>query len=357
MDPQKRYWLFFELAKNFPEVEFVAVGKPNSLYEELYERIVERYRGLRNLKIAGFVSEEEKSEILSRSWILCLPSIREGLPIAFLEALAHKCTLLSSVNPDNLVKKYSYWTEEDDFENGLRLLLEYQKFRALGIYPYEWTGLPIIANSPKPFDLFTRVLMKVVFTLADEVSVRDGFSKRVLIALGITRKIGIEEDLAFRLKPSSRGRALQILSQHGVNVNRRPLIGVNLRTLHQKVRREIVSIMSNFLDWLVVRGAELVFVPFGYGSALERFFYDDLIIANELRKHMKNGDKLKVIDVEYTPQVNPRSLQVLRYIRRYEVPLDRLLNNDGVAYNSTLSTIRKQSSCLREEKGIVASLS
>ena len=110
----------------------MAVGKPNSLYEELYERIVERYRGLRNLKIAGFVSEEEKSEILSRSWILCLPSIREGLPIAFLEALAHKCTLLSSVNPDNLVKKYSYWTEEDDFENGLRLLLEYQKFRALG---------------------------------------------------------------------------------------------------------------------------------------------------------------------------------------------------------------------------------
>ena len=78
------------VSENFPNIEFIAVGKPNLFYEELYRRIVERYRGLRNLKITDFVGEEEKSKVLSRSWILCLPSIREELPIAFLEALAHK---------------------------------------------------------------------------------------------------------------------------------------------------------------------------------------------------------------------------------------------------------------------------
>jgi len=39
--------------------------------------------GLKDLEIKGFVSEEEKSRILSKCWILCLPSVREELPIAF----------------------------------------------------------------------------------------------------------------------------------------------------------------------------------------------------------------------------------------------------------------------------------
>ena len=138
MDPQKRYWLFFELAKNFPEIEFIAVGKPNPLYEELYKEVAKKYRRLKNLKIAGFVNEEKKSEILSRSWILCLPSIREGLPIAFLEALAHKCALLSSVNPDNIVSKFGYWAKNDDFENGLNVLMHSNLWKAKGETGYSY---------------------------------------------------------------------------------------------------------------------------------------------------------------------------------------------------------------------------
>ncbi len=138
MDPQKRYWLFFELAKNFPDIEFVAIGKPNPLYEKLYRRIVVKYQGCRNLKIAGFVSEEEKSEILSRSWILCLPSIREGLPIAFLEALAHKCTLLSTTNPDNIVEKFGYHTRSEGLSKGLKRLLENDEWRIKGELGYKY---------------------------------------------------------------------------------------------------------------------------------------------------------------------------------------------------------------------------
>ncbi|MEM3680047.1 MAG: glycosyltransferase family 4 protein [Metallosphaera sp.] len=138
MDPQKRYWIFFELAKEFPEVKFIAIGKPNLLYEKMYKQFIRRYQDLRNLKVVGFVNEDQKSEILSKSWILCLPSIREGLPIAFLEALAHKTAILSSVNPDNIVGRFGYWVQNDDFKDGLSALLNDDLWKMKGEAGYKY---------------------------------------------------------------------------------------------------------------------------------------------------------------------------------------------------------------------------
>jgi len=137
MDPQKRYWIFFELAKKFPEIKFIAMGKPNILYEERYGEIVGKYVDLPNLEIKGFVSEEEKRKILDKCWIMILPSIREGLPIAMLEALAHKCAILSSVNPDGLTERFGYWAKKDDFEEGLKWLLENDKWQKLSERGYK----------------------------------------------------------------------------------------------------------------------------------------------------------------------------------------------------------------------------
>jgi len=138
MDPQKRYWFFFELARQFPEIRFVAIGKPNIFYEDRYKKVVSKYVGLPNLKIRGFVSEEEKRSILDKCWIMVLPSVREGLPIAMLEALAHKCALLSSVNPDELTKRFGYWARNDDFAEGLKWLLENDRWRDLGEEGYKY---------------------------------------------------------------------------------------------------------------------------------------------------------------------------------------------------------------------------
>ncbi|MEM4488928.1 MAG: glycosyltransferase family 4 protein [Desulfurococcaceae archaeon] len=138
MDPQKRYWIFFKLAKEFPEVKFIAIGRPSFLYEEIYKQFIRKYQDLRNLKVMGFVDEEQKSEILSKSWILCLPSIREGLPIAFLEALAHKTAILSSVNPDNIVSRFGYWVQNDDFKDGLSALLSSDLWKMRGEAGYKY---------------------------------------------------------------------------------------------------------------------------------------------------------------------------------------------------------------------------
>jgi glycosyltransferase involved in cell wall biosynthesis len=55
-----------------------------------------------------------------------------------LEALAHKCALLSSVNPDGLTERFGYWAEKDDFSEGLKWLLENNRWRTLGAEGYRY---------------------------------------------------------------------------------------------------------------------------------------------------------------------------------------------------------------------------
>jgi len=55
-----------------------------------------------------------------------------------LEALAHKCALLSSVNPDGLTERFGYWARKDDFAEGLRWLLDGDRWRRLGGEGYKY---------------------------------------------------------------------------------------------------------------------------------------------------------------------------------------------------------------------------
>jgi len=186
-----------------------------------------------------------------------------------------------------------------------KILHKRVEFRAQGIYSYEWSGAPVIAHSPEPFnDLLTKALMMIAFKLADRVTVRDKFSKNVLIISGVSKKVSIEEDLAFKLRPSNFSISLKVLALHGVDTSHKPIVGVNLRTLSPEVRKRVVEAVSKILDWLIENcNAKAVFVPFGYGSIPERFFDNDFIVANELRNQLRNANKLKIIDIELKPQV------------------------------------------------------
>lgn len=121
-DPQKRVELFLKLAKKFPHITFIALGKGHNPKADV--KLRKKYRKIKNLQMPGFVTEDEKHQILAKSWILINTSIREGLPISFLEAMAHKTAILSYVNPDKLASKFGYWTRKGDFERGLKRLLK-----------------------------------------------------------------------------------------------------------------------------------------------------------------------------------------------------------------------------------------
>jgi glycosyltransferase involved in cell wall biosynthesis len=55
-----------------------------------------------------------------------------------LEALAHKCAILSSVNPDELTERFGYWARGNDFAEGLRYLLESNRWEKLGAKGYKY---------------------------------------------------------------------------------------------------------------------------------------------------------------------------------------------------------------------------
>lgn len=125
-DPQKRVEKFIQLAQRFPKVKFVAMGKAN---ENLImdTQLRRKYRKIPNLELTGFVSENEKEHILSKSWVIVNTSIREGLPISFLEALAHRTAILSYVDPDGFASRFGHHVERDTLdclETGLTRLLE-----------------------------------------------------------------------------------------------------------------------------------------------------------------------------------------------------------------------------------------
>lgn len=137
-DPhQKRPGMFLSLAEAFPEVNFVAMGEPQGLRSESekedMQRLREKYENSENIRITGFVSEKKKSEILKESWAMVNTSVRECLPVAFLESLAHETPIISGEDPDNLVSNFGIKTgySRKDYIEGLERLLE-SDWRGLG---------------------------------------------------------------------------------------------------------------------------------------------------------------------------------------------------------------------------------
>ena len=135
-DPQKRVELFFGLAQEFPKVEFVAMGRSHN--PETNARLRKTCGWWPNISLPGFVSEKEKSQILEESWALVNTSVREALPVSFLEALAHETPIISSLDPDGLTSRFGYLVAGDDYSGGLRKMLANEGRREKGTLGREY---------------------------------------------------------------------------------------------------------------------------------------------------------------------------------------------------------------------------
>ncbi len=141
LDRRKRPERFFELAGQNPEVRFVAVGKSQDRAWE--EFLCLKYRGIPNLEIRGFINQFETdglSRLLEESWILVNTAVREGLPTSFLEALAHRCALLSGVNPNGIVEHFGRHVTDDDFDTGLKTLLRNNSWKEKGERGFQYVN-------------------------------------------------------------------------------------------------------------------------------------------------------------------------------------------------------------------------
>jgi glycosyltransferase involved in cell wall biosynthesis len=124
LDRRKRPTLFLDLARRYPHVRFIAMGKSRDKKWDSYLR--SEYSGLPNLEMTGFVDQFQSdlhSKILEESWIMVNTATREALPNSFLEAAAHRCAILSLVDPDGFASRFGYHAKDEDFSKGLEFLL------------------------------------------------------------------------------------------------------------------------------------------------------------------------------------------------------------------------------------------
>jgi len=138
-DRRKKPERFFELARKNPNIQFIAPGKSQDCRWD--EHLRSKYGILSNVEMPGFLDQflnNSLSEVLSKSWILVNTSTREGLPNTFLEALAHKCSLLSIVNPENLTERYGHVVKNGDFSSGLSHLLADSRWKEKGEAGYTY---------------------------------------------------------------------------------------------------------------------------------------------------------------------------------------------------------------------------
>jgi glycosyltransferase involved in cell wall biosynthesis len=134
-DPRKRPEYFFELAKRFGNIKFIAMGGCQPRFADREAELKEKYQSIPNLEMTGWLFGNDKSRILEKSWILINTSWRECLPRSYIEACAHKCAVLSHENPDDFARDFGYWAKEgdmDDFVSGLKYLLEKDRWKGLG---------------------------------------------------------------------------------------------------------------------------------------------------------------------------------------------------------------------------------
>jgi glycosyltransferase involved in cell wall biosynthesis len=138
-DRRKRPEIFLQMARRFPQVTFIAVGKSRNEKWDLHLR--RTYANIPNLNLVGFVDQFSTnllSEIYQKSWILINTATREGLANTFIEAAANKCAILSAVDPDEFSSKFGYWAQKDDFDRGLEYLLHQNNWKEKGERGHEY---------------------------------------------------------------------------------------------------------------------------------------------------------------------------------------------------------------------------
>ena len=113
-DPVKQPEMFFQLAQRMPDIDFIAVGRA---HDKAYHKYLEKkYFHLPNLNVTGFIDpfkDETLSQLLSRAWVLVLPSAKDAFPTAIQEASVHEVAILSFVDSDRYMSRFGRVARKD----------------------------------------------------------------------------------------------------------------------------------------------------------------------------------------------------------------------------------------------------
>ena len=121
------------LADEFPAIRLAVVG--SGWWEESLQKYVAE-RGLAHVvTFEGHVDEQRKHEILAASWVLALPSLKEGWGLVVGEAAQHQVPTLAYRSAGGTTESVEdgvtgvLATDRDDFERQLRRLVADEAYR------------------------------------------------------------------------------------------------------------------------------------------------------------------------------------------------------------------------------------
>jgi len=123
LDPVKRAELAIDVAARCPDIQFDMVGPSAS--EDYTRQLRERSSGLDNVHWVGPVNFAEVGHLYRRSLALLCTSKFEGFPNTFLEAWSMGCPVVSTVDPDDLIRHQALGavaTDADGLAEALRAM-------------------------------------------------------------------------------------------------------------------------------------------------------------------------------------------------------------------------------------------
>lgn len=102
LDPVKRPWLLFQIARRLPRVDFLVLGAgyvegPGGWTPSAVPA---------NVRLLGHVDGPTKTEVVGAAWALVNTSIHEGLALSFLEALAVGTPIVSCQDPEDVTSRF-----------------------------------------------------------------------------------------------------------------------------------------------------------------------------------------------------------------------------------------------------------
>jgi glycosyltransferase involved in cell wall biosynthesis len=125
--PVKRPDLFMELARRFPEREFVMVGGGTSVEAAYAADIEQQARSIPNLRLTGWLPNPEVTRWISRASAVVNTSEFEGFPNVYLEAWNYGVPVVAFNDVDGLLANEglgALCSGLDDLEQKLRALLD-----------------------------------------------------------------------------------------------------------------------------------------------------------------------------------------------------------------------------------------
>ena len=120
----KRLELFLEVAKSLPEYQFIVGGSPHQ-EDAYFKKVLSTMNSLDNVTYLGMVARADMPNLYRRASVFCCSSVYEGFPNTFLEAWSQGVPIVSTFDPDHLIRDRQLGFDavtKDDLVAGIKKL-------------------------------------------------------------------------------------------------------------------------------------------------------------------------------------------------------------------------------------------